>query len=189
MICKDRVLLLWGKYKFLAIKKEKYMGIFGSALGGALGVGASIFGGVQASKAMSKVKKNLEGQMKENQNWYDRNYNTDSTQRADAQHMISMMNENIRQRNSEAAGAAAVGGATEESLAATKAANAQSMGDAMTKIAIAGDRRKDNIEQQYMQTKSSLNSQLNNMEKERAQAIANAAQGVADAGAGLGDLF
>ena len=39
------------------------MGIIGSAIGGALGIGASIFGGISASKAMKKVKKNLEGQI------------------------------------------------------------------------------------------------------------------------------
>ena len=43
------------------------MGIIGSAIGGSLGIGASIFGGVSASKAMKKVKQNLEGRVKENQ--------------------------------------------------------------------------------------------------------------------------
>ena len=94
------------------------MGILGSAIGGALGIGASIFGGISASKAMKKVKRNIEGQMKENQNWYDRRYNEDATQRADAQRILTMTNENIRQRNQAAAGSAAVMGSSEESIAA-----------------------------------------------------------------------
>ncbi len=75
------------------------MGTLGSTIGGALGIGASIFGGISASKAMKKVKESLEGQMKENQNWYDRRYNEDATQRADAQRILTMTNENIRRRN------------------------------------------------------------------------------------------
>ena len=35
------------------------MGIIGSAIGGSLGIGASIFGGVSASKAMKRLSKIL----------------------------------------------------------------------------------------------------------------------------------
>lgn len=38
------------------------MGLFGSIAGGALGAVGSIFGGISASKAMKKVKKNLQAQ-------------------------------------------------------------------------------------------------------------------------------
>lgn len=161
------------------------MGILGSAIGGALGIGASIFGGISASKAMKKVKRNLEGQMKENQNWYDRRYNEDATQRADAQRILTMTNDNIRQRNQQAAGAQAVMGGTEESVAATKAANNQALADATSQIAVNGERRKDQIESQYMHTKSELNDKLNNLEQARAQNTAQAVQGVAQAGSNM----
>lgn len=165
------------------------MGILGSAIGGALGIGASIFGGVSASKAMKKVKRNIEGQMKENQNWYDRRYNEDATQRADAQRILTMTNENIRQRNQQAAGAQAVMGGTEESVAAAKAANNQALADATSQIAVAGERRKDQIESQYMQTKADLNDKLNNLEQAKAQNTAQAVQGVAQAGANMASVF
>ena len=89
------------------------MGIFGSAIGGALGIGGAIFGGISASKAMKRAKKMVEEQKKENQDWYDRRYNEDSTQRADAQRILTQTNEAIRQRNQAAAGSAAVMGGTE----------------------------------------------------------------------------
>ena len=165
------------------------MGILGSAIGGSLGIGASIFGGISASKAMKKVKQNLEGQMKDNQNWYDRRYNEDATQRADAQRILTMTNESIRQRNRQAAGAQAVMGGTEESVAAAKAANNQALADATSQIAVAGERRKDQIESQYMQTKSDLNEKLNNLEQAKAQNIAQAVQGVAQAGSGMASVF
>lgn len=165
------------------------MGILGSAIGGALGIGASIFGGISASKAMKKVKKNLEGQMKENQNWYDRRYNEDATQRADAQRILTITNDNIRQRNQAAAGAQAVMGGTVESVAAAKAANNQSLSDATSQIAVNGERRKDQIEGQYMQTKSELNDKLREIEIGKAGAVSQAVQGVAQAGANMAGLF
>lgn len=165
------------------------MGILGSVLGGALGIGASIFGGRKASQAMKKVKENLEGQMKENQAWYNRRYNEDATQRADAQRILTITNDNIRERNRQAAGTQAVTGGTDESVAATKAANALALAEATSQIAMAGERRKDQVEGQYMQSKAGLNSQLNDMERAKAGAISQAAQGVADAGAGMADLF
>ena len=165
------------------------MGIIGSAVGGTLGIGASIFGGISASKAMKKIKKNIEGQVRDNQNWYDRRYNEDATQRADAQAILNRTEESIRNRNKQAAGTQAVMGGTEESVAAAKAANNQALADATTNIAIAADNRKDQIEQQYMQNKTDLNNQLNNLEQAKSAAISQAVQGVAQAGAGMASAF
>lgn len=165
------------------------MGIFGSAIGGALGIGGAIFGGSSASKAMKQAKEMVEEQKKENQDWYDRRYNEDSTQRADAQRILTQTNEAIRQRNQAAAGSAAVMGGTEESVAATKAANAQAIADATSQIAVNGERRKDQIESQYLQTKSDLNQQLQNLEIGKANAVSQAVQGMASAGANMAGLF
>ena len=163
--------------------------MIGSLIGGAMGIGASIFGGVSASKAMNKVKKNIENQQSENDAWYNRRYNEDATQRADAQRILTITNENIRQRNRQAAGTQAVMGGTEESVAATKAANNEALAEATSQIAVAGDRRKDSIEQQYQARDAQLNGQLNDMEVQKANAISQAAQGVAQAGANMGGLF
>lgn len=165
------------------------MGILGSAIGGALGIGGSIFGGVSASKAMKKAMNSVKGEMKDNQNWYDRRYNEDATQRADAQRVLTMTNDNIRQRNRQAAGAQAVMGGTDESVAATKAANAQALADATSQIAVNGERRKDQIERQYMQTKADLNEKLRNFEIGKAQAVSQAVQGVAQTGSNMAGLF
>lgn len=165
------------------------MGIFGSAIGGALGIGGAIFGGISASKAMKKVKRNLEGQMKDNQSWYNRRSNEDATQRADTQRVLTIMNEDIKKRNRQAAAAQAVMGGTEESVAAAKMANNAALADAASQIAVAGERRKDQIEQQYIQTKSELNDRLNNLEQARAGAVSQAVQGVADSGANMAGLF
>ena len=90
------------------------MGLIGSAIGAA----GSIFGGISASKAMKKIKSNVEAQRQKNQNWYDRRYNEDYTQRADAQRILTQTEESIKNRNKQAAGIQAVMGGTDESVAA-----------------------------------------------------------------------
>lgn len=154
------------------------MGILGSALK----IGGSIFGGISASKAMKRVKRNLEDQRRRNQYWYDRRYNEDATQRADAQRILSITQENIRQRNQQAAGAQAVMGGTEESVAATKAANNAALADAASQIAVNGERRKDAIEQQYLQTDADIQNKLNNLEINKANAISQAAMAAGKTG-------
>lgn len=165
------------------------MGLIGSIAGGALGAAGSIFGGISASKAMRRVKKNLQAQKEANQNWYDRRYNEDATQRADAQRILTQTEESIRNRNRQAAGAQAVMGGTDESTAAAKAANAQALADATSQIAAGAENRKDQIEQTYQQRDSQINEALNNLEINKAQAVSQAVQGVAKAGAGIAGAF
>ena len=161
------------------------MGLIGSIAGGALGAAGSIFGGISASKAMRRVRKNLEAQKQDNQNWYDRRYNEDATQRADAQRILTMTEESIQNRNRQAAGAQAVMGGTDESLAATKEANAKALADAASQIAVNGENRKDQIEQTYRQRDAQIDETLNNVDINKAQAIGQAAQGVMKVGSGI----
>lgn len=150
------------------------MGLIGSAIGAA----GSIFGGIAASKAMKKMKENVEAQKRANQDWYDRRYNEDATQRADAQRILTLTEENIKNRNRAAQGAQAVMGGTEESVAAAKEANNRALSDAAAQIAVNGEQRKDAIENQYQERDAALDNQLNNIEQSRAQAISQAVQGV-----------
>lgn len=163
--------------------------MIGSLVGAGLSAVGSVFGGISASKAMKKVKKNLEAQKQANQDWYDRRYNEDATQRADAQRILTKTEEMIKNRNKQAAGAQAVMGGTEESVAAAKAANNQALADATSQIAVNADARKDQIEQTYQQKDAQLQDALNNIEINKAQAISSAVQGVAQAGAGIAGAF
>lgn len=163
--------------------------MIGSIIGGGLKVAGSIFGGISASKAMKRAKRNINNQLKDNQNWYDRRYNEDATQRADAQRVLTMTEESIKNRNKAAAGAQAVMGGTDESVAAAKEANNKALADTTSQIAAAAEERKDQIEQQYMSRKDSLNQQLNDLEMKKAQNTSQAIQGVAGAGADIAGLF
>jgi len=157
----------------------------GSLIGGALKIGGSIFGGISASKAMKKIENNLKQQQAENQQWYDRRYNEDATQRADAQRVLTMNMDAIRNRNKAAAGTQAVMGGTEESVASTKAANALGLADTASQIAVAGANRKDSIESQYMNRKATIDQQMNSMLANKAGNITNAINGVAGAAADI----
>ncbi len=157
------------------------MGLIGSAIGAA----GSIFGGISASKAMKRAKKNVEAQRQKNQDWYDRRYNEDATQRADAQRILAQTEESIKQRNKQAAGSAAVMGGTDESVAAAKAANNQALADATSQIAANAEARKDNIEATYMANDNAFVEQLNQLEQGKAQAIGQAVQGVANAASSM----
>lgn len=165
------------------------MGLIGSIVGGGLSAAGAIFGGISASKAMKKAKKNVEAQRKKNQDWYDQRYNEDATQRADAQRILTQTEESIKQRNRAAAGSAAVMGGTDESVAAAKAANNEALADATAQIAANADARKDSIEATYLQNDNAYVEQLNAIEQGKAQAIAGAVQGVANAGASIAGAF
>lgn len=163
-------------------------GIIGAA-GGALG---GVLGGISRNKMLKQQMKMVNEQKKENQNWYDRRYNEDSTQRADAQAMLTQTAEAIKQRNQASAGSAAVMGGTEESVAAMKAANAQAMADATSKIVVAGEQRKDQIENQYRERNNELNQQLQNLQGQKKDALSITSDAIGGAvngfakGSGLG---
>lgn len=142
-------------------------GLFGAALGAA----GSIFGGISRNKAIEAQKDYVEKKKKENQNWYDRRYNEDATQRADAQRILSLTEEAIKRRNRAAAGRKAVMGGTEESVSAEKEANSKAISDATAQIAAESEKRKDAIEQQYLNKKENYDNQLAGLDAQKMSSL------------------
>lgn len=159
--------------------------MWGAIIGAALNAAGSIYGGSQAKKAANDAANKLEEQRRKNQEWYNRSYNEDATQRGDAQRILTRTEEMIRQRNKAAAGAQAVMGGTSESVAAAKAANNKAISDAASGIAANAEARKDAIESTYMQNDAAFNQQQMAIDQAKAQAIAEAVKGVAEAGAAI----
>ena len=159
--------------------------MIGSIIGGAMKIGGSIFGGIKAAKAAKRVKENIKQQQAENEAWYDRRYNEDATQRSDAQALLRMTEDSIKNRNRQAAGTQAVMGGTEESVAAARAANNQALTSAVTGINTAAEARKAEIENTYMTKDAQLNSALNDLEMKKAGAVTQAVQGVTNAAGGI----
>lgn len=163
--------------------------MLGSIIGGGLGIAGSIIGGINQAKAMRDVSKNLKSQRQENKAWYERRYNEDGTQRADAQRMLQQTRDYIMQRNRAAEGTAAVMGGTDAAVAQQKAANNSAISDTAAQIAASAGERKDEIERQYMERDASIQDSLNNLKIGKAQAIGTAINGVAQAGAGIANAI
>ena len=159
--------------------------MFGAILGSAAGALGGIFGGISKNKTLRKQMSMINDLKRENQNWYDRRYNEDATQRADAQRILTMTAENFKRRNRAAAGTAAVMGGSEESVAATKEANAQALADATSQIAAAGEQRKDQIENQYFNRKNELDEKLRELQGQKLNGWDMASNAIGGAVSGL----
>lgn len=159
--------------------------MIGSIIGAGMQAAGAIWGGISAAKSAKKVKENIEEEKRENQDWYDRRYNEDATQRADAQRLITMTEESIKKRNKAAAGTAAVMGGSTESVAAEKAVNNETLAETTSKIAADASARKDAIEAAYQERDANLEQQLNQTEMQKQQAISQAVQGVTGAASGI----
>lgn len=148
-----------------------------------MAAGSALYSGIMSGKANRKAKANTEKQKAENTAWYNRRINEDGMQRADAQRTWRKAQEAIKNRNKNAAATQAVVGGTEESVAATKEANANALAETASAINANAEARKDNIESSYRQQDANYNGQLNNLELQRSQNVANAgSQAIAAAG-------
>lgn len=159
--------------------------MIGAALGAASGLAGSIFGGIRARKAVKKAQKVLDRADKDNQDWYNRRYNEDYTQSAEAQSALNKAREYAMEQYKNAKGASVVSGATDESVAQQKAVANKMMADATSDIASNATARKDAVEQQYLSTKNNLNNQRISMYSGQAQANTLAASQAMGAGMGM----
>jgi len=159
--------------------------MLGAIIGGAVGALGGVLGGLGKNDAIKKQMQMIAQQQRENQDWYDRRYNEDATQRADAQRLLQMTEESIKKRNKAAAGTAAVMGGTAESVAAEKEANNKALADVTSQIAAAGEARKDRIENQYMARKEQLNSAMRELEGQKSSTLDLISQGLGGAASGM----
>lgn len=161
--------------------------MIGAIGGAALGVVGGIIGGKSAKKQMRKMQEELARRRAENRDWYNRAYNEDATQRADAQRAITRAEEAMKSRNAAAAGTAAVMGGSNDAVVAAQDANNEMLADITSRIAVAGEERKAQIEQEYNARKDALAQQQMEINMQRAQAKAQATQGLFNAAGSIFD--
>jgi hypothetical protein len=159
--------------------------MIGSIIGGALSIGGSIAGGIFGARQARNLKRQLKREEEKNETWYNRRYNEDATQRADAQRMLTRITNEIKQRNKAMAGRSAVMGGDDGVVAREKALNAQALADATSNIVALGEARKDTIESQYRERADQLTNALMQADQAKANAIAGAVKGVFGAGVGI----
>ena len=145
--------------------------MFGALLSGAIGAAGSIFGSISRNNAIDSQVKALKERKQANQGWYDRRYNEDATQRADAQRLLSMTEESIKRRNRAAEGKKVMMGGTDESVEAEKDANNKAMADIVSQVAANGEARKDAIEQQYLNRKEKYDDAISGLNAQKASGL------------------
>lgn len=139
--------------------------MIGAIVGAAASLGSTIFGGISNARNARRQKRALEREQRENENWFNRRYYEDATQRADAKRLLTRTEDAIKRRNQEAEGVQSVIGGTEENVAAAREQNAKALSDATSSIAAQAEARKDSIEDAYRQ-------QQHNITREQNQALA-----------------
>lgn len=135
--------------------------------------------GIKARKAARKANAVLDKQAKENEDWFNRRYNEDYTQSAEAQAALTKARELADEQYRKASGTAAVVGATDESVAQAKKAAGEVISDTASGIATNATARKDAVESQYLNTKNNISNQrLSIYNQQAANATQAANQGM-----------
>lgn len=143
--------------------------MYGELISLGLNAAGSIYGGIRNRKLMEGVRDDINAEKQRNEAWYNRRYNEDPIQRAAAEAVLTRLGEDVRDNNRRLAGAQAVMGGTDESVAAAKAAGGKVIADAASQIAAANEARRDRIEDQYRLKDSELAQRLRNMDFQQAQ--------------------
>lgn len=159
--------------------------MIGAIIGAGASIASSLIGGAQAKRAADNANKELESQRKKNEDWYNRRFNEDYTQSAEAQAAMTRARELAREQMAAARGASAVMGGTEAGVAAQQQAANKMLADTMSGIAQQGQARKDAVESQYMQTEAALSQQQQNVYNQQAANSTAAANAGMQAGMSL----
>ena len=141
----------------------------------------SVKQGRRAKEGILAKKNVLQEARNRNEDWYNRRYNEDATQKADAQRVLSMTEEAIRRRNRAAEGKAALMGGTDESVEDARATGAAQYADVASRIAAEGQKRKDEIEEQYRERASSIDKDLFGIDEVNSGEVGKAISGTLSA--------
>ena len=150
------------------------MGFLLGALGLGLGAAGSAANFISQAKEARKRRRALDERERENEAWYNRKYNEVGTESASAQRALTAMRDAQRERMNRVSGAAAVSGASSESVAAEKAAANKTIGDTVSAIAARDDARKERVDDEYRREKRAIENARDNISIQKQQNTAAA---------------
>lgn len=165
------------------------MGLIGGIISGIGSAVSGIVGGRAGKKAADRNEEILNGAQRRAEDWYDREYNSDFLQRSDAQSALESARRILDERYRNAQGAAAVSGATEESVAQQKEAANQTLAAVTGSIAERADAYKEQVRENYENRISDIERQRMGVNDQRARNVAQAAGGLASASQSLGSVI
>ena len=135
----------------------------------AVGLGQSVYSGIKAGQDRKAGEAMQAKQEADNESWYNKEYYTDYTKRADSQNLLKRLKETTDTNNKQNEMTAAITGATDESVQAGRNANNKVVSDTFGNLAAMGARYKDNVMQTYMGRKDNLSRQAYNSLMQKAQ--------------------
>ena len=150
------------------------MGFLLGALGLGLGAAGSAANFISQAKEARKRRRALDERERENEAWYKRKYNELGTESASAQRALTAMRDAQQERMNRASGAAAVSGASSESVAAEKAAANKAIGDTVSAIAARDDARKERVDDEYRRERRAIENARDNISLQKQQNTAAA---------------
>lgn len=165
------------------------MGLLGGIIGGIGSAVAGLVGGNAANKAANRNARLLQEAENESKAWYDKEYNSNFLDRSDARAAIAKTRELLNEKYKQAEGAAAVTGATEESIARQKAAANDTLAQVTSNIAERADAYKDAVRANYESQQEKLLNQNLGVNKDKANAAAESAKGFASAASSIGSII
>lgn len=166
-------------------------------IGAAIGAVGSAVGGALSASAARRAARIREQELKKREErqaaTYARRVNQDYTQRADAQRMLKITREALKQRTEAAAGRQAVMGTTDSGLAAERELAGNVMADTASQIAAAGEAKKDEAEKIYEQQQDANSQERVDIAAGKAeatgQAVGQMVQGVGQVAGALTGAF
>ena len=150
------------------------MGFLLGALGLGLGAAGSAANFISQAKEARKRRRALDERERENEAWYKRKYNEVGTESASAQRALTAMRDAQKERMNRESGAAAVSGASSESVAAEKAAANKAIGDTVSAIAARDDARKERVDDEYRRERRAIENARDNISLQKQQNTAAA---------------
>ena len=139
-----------------------------------LGAAGSAANFISQAKEARKRRRALDERERENEAWYKRKYNELGTESASAQRALTAMRDAQKERMNRASGAAAVSGASSESVAAEKAAANKAIGDTVSAIAARDDARKERVDDEYRRERRAIENARDNISLQKQQNTAAA---------------
>jgi len=160
--------------------------MIGLAIGAAaMQVASSVYGGVSGIKAARDKDRMLASQKRANKRWYERRYNEDSTQRADAQGVLTKLNEAAKTRSEASNGRSAVMGSSTEGKAVVGQQNANMISNTTSNIASNSSARKDRLDERYKATERGIDNAMFEQKLLKNKNLANTVQQASSAGGAL----
>lgn len=160
--------------------------MIGAILGG-ISAASSLFGSLKSAQANKRMDNQLQRRQSELQSWYDKEYNTNYLDTAEAKGTLRVLSNNMKESMQKVDQGNAIQGASDEARVATADKAQRRYGDTVARIAGHGTQYKDAIRREYAGRKMNLDAlQAQNLQQKSAN-WSNFANNALSAGVGFAE--